>query len=51
MIPMHDFLMSTVPYFVEDLTNAKKIEKKKMVKKQGRTRGKNRIYSDTTKFL
>lgn len=28
MIPMHDFLMSTVPYFVEDLTNAKKIEKK-----------------------
>ena len=28
MVPMHDFLMSTVPYFVEDLTNAKKIEKK-----------------------
>lgn len=28
MIPMHDFLMLTVPYFVEDLTNAKKIEKK-----------------------
>ena len=36
MIPMHDFLMSTVPYFVEDLTNAKKIEKKDE-KKQGRT--------------
>lgn len=29
MIPMHDFLTACVPYFVEDLENAKKIEMEK----------------------
>lgn len=32
MIPMHDFLLSTVPYFVEDLLNGEKIKNEKGIK-------------------
>lgn len=41
MIPMHDFLTACIPYFVEDLENAKRIEKEQGVR--ARKRRKNKI--------
>ncbi|WP_294372942.1 glycosyltransferase [uncultured Clostridium sp.] len=40
MIPMHDFLMATVPYFVEDLVKAENIEKEYGIGKRKKRSGK-----------
>lgn len=40
MIPMHDFLTTCIPYFIEDLVNAERIEKEYGVKKRKNRRGK-----------
>ncbi|MDD5794861.1 glycosyltransferase [Clostridium sp. HCP1S3_A12] len=40
MIPMHDFLIATVPYFIEDLINAEKIKKEKGAKESKKRKNK-----------
>lgn len=40
MIPMHDFLMSTVPYFVDDLTKAIEIENQDGKEARNKRKGK-----------
>ncbi|MDO5516232.1 MAG: glycosyltransferase [Clostridium sp.] len=40
MIPMHDFLTTCIPYFIEDLENADKIEKEYGLEKRKKRKGK-----------
>lgn len=40
MMPMSDFLMECVPYFMPDLTNAKKIEQEQGIKAKKKRKGK-----------
>lgn len=40
MIPMHDFLMTCIPYFIKDLENAKRLEREHGIKKRKSRKGK-----------